>query len=204
MLIMHSSWVAAISVNLTDSAVMRGSVLLANFSHMHCKFGGCMCADMLCCCCRHFKRLRKLPSASRTSELERSAFWSRHSSGIDLQPNFRAAEVDEPQAQAEAHASAHMDHQGKGGKHRSHAHHSHHRHHHHHRHGRRGSCGWRAEAAAVAGRNLDSTLSVSQAVHHLLSLPCGYFALLIWFTQQGKSSGEVTTPFKHCVLMHVC
>ncbi|KAL0050427.1 hypothetical protein WJX82_011056 [Trebouxia sp. C0006] len=42
---------------------------------------------------RHFKRLRKLPSASRTSELERSAFWSRHSSGGDLQPRAEATAV---------------------------------------------------------------------------------------------------------------
>ena len=130
-------------------------------SNMHYKSGGYICADMLCCCCRHFKRLRKLPSATRTSELDRSAFWSRPSSGIDLQPGFRAAEADQAQAQADAHASAHIDHRGKGGKHRSHAHHSHHRHHHHHRHERRGRGGWRAEATAVAGRNLGSTLNVS-------------------------------------------
>ena len=172
---------------------MRGSVLvlLADFiSHMHCKSGGCICADMLCCCCRHFKRLRKLPSASRTSELERSAFWSRHSSGGDLQPRLRATEADQPQAQAEAHASAHVDHRGKGGMHRSHAHHSHHRHHHHHRHGRRGTYGWRAEATAVAGSNLDSTLRVSHAVHHLLSLPLWLFFTPDLIYTAGKKQGR--------------
>ena len=187
---------------------MRGSVLvlLADFiSHMHCKSGGCICVDMLCCCCRHFKRLRKLPSASRTSELERSAFWSRHSSGVDLQPGFRAAEADQPQPQPQAdpHASAQTDHRGKGGKHRSHAHPSHHHHHHHHRHERRGRCGWRAEATAVAGRDLDSTLSVSHAVHHLPSLPLWlFFTTDLVYTAQ-KSMGEVTTAFKHCELMYV-
>jgi len=138
---------------------MRGSVLvlLAIFSHTHCKSGGCMCADVLCCCCcRHFKRLRKLPSATGSSELERSAFWSRPSSGVDLQPGHRAAEADQPQAQAVAHASAHIDQRGKGGKHRSHAHHGHHCHHQHRHHERRGRCGWRAEATAVAGRDLES------------------------------------------------
>lgn len=111
---------------------------------------------------RHFKRLRKLPSATRTSELsERSAFWSRHTSGAGLQPGMRGGEADEPQAQADVHASAHIHHCGKGGKHRSHAHHTHHRHHHHHRHERRGRCGWRAEATAVAGRDPDSTSNAS-------------------------------------------
>ena len=150
-------------MKFSESSVMRGSaVLLAHLSHMHCKSGGCICADMLCCCCRHFKRLRKLPSATRTSELsERSAFWSCHTSGADLQPGMRGGEADEPQAQADVHASAHIHHCGKGGKHRSHAHHSHHRHHHHHRHERRGRCGWRAEATAVAGRDPDSTSNVS-------------------------------------------
>lgn len=106
---------------------------------------------------RHFKRLRKLPSAARTSELsQRSAFWSRQSS-VDLQAGLRAAEADQPHPQA--HASAQTDHCSKGPKHRRHAHHNH-RHHHHH-HERRGRRGWKVEAIAVAGRDLDSSLNAN-------------------------------------------
>ncbi len=173
------------------------------YSKVQCRSGGCICADMVCCCCRHFKRLRKLPSASRSSELERSAFWSRHSSGLDLQPGLRTGEADQPQAQPVTHASAHIDHCGKGGKHRSHAHHSH-RHHHHHRHGRRGSCGWRAEATAVAGRDLDSALSVSHAVHHLpsLSLWLPFIPDLVYTARkkQGRSHNSIPTRWADACL----
>ncbi len=184
-------------------------MLLAIFSHTHCKSGGCMCADVLCCCCcRHFKRLRKLPSATGSSELERSAFWSRPSSGVDLQPGHRAAEADQPQAQAVAHASAHIDQRGKGGKHRSHAHHGHHCHHQHRHHERRGRCGWRAEATAVAGRDLDSTLSVSHAVHHLPSLPLWlFFTTNLVYTarkKQGRGHNSIQTLCADACSLNAC